>query len=265
MFQYTIITEGVVGELRSPYCVTPSGLWYYTTVNMSLYVLPDNQTLIWNSISKMPAFKRISNKEEWFQNIIRHFYNSTSFTGNKMTVDELRKMNRDTISYMIKELKQPVTFSNSVIQNQTSFLEPNSTESHSFLTEQKHEQLNANFTNRQQDYASMFNKPAVPDVNFKENDEEDKPIENMEELLQRQMKERSYDIQIPPPIEKNVLSNEKSVSFSDNISLNADVLSTSNETNKLDEFMAFVRSELTYLRNEIDTLKNVPYEQELHA
>jgi len=232
---------------------------------MSLYVLPDNQTLIWNSISKMPAFKRIPNKEEWFQNIIRHFYNSTSFAGNKMTVDELRKMNRDTISYMIKELKQPVTFSNSVIQNQTSFLEPNSTESHSFLTEQKHEQLNTNFTNRQQEYASMFNKPTVPDVNFKENNDKDKPIENMEELLQRQMKERSYDIQIPPPPTDNKAMVEKNVSFSDNISLDADVLPTSNETDKLDEFMAFVRSELTYLRNEINALKNVSSEEELHA
>jgi len=220
---------------------------------MSLYVLPDNQTLLWNSISKLPAFARMPNKEEWFQNIIRHFYNSVSFNGNKMTVNELRKMNHDTISYMIKELKQPVTFSNSntgsAIQNQSTFLSPNLTESHSYLSEQKNEQLNAQFTNRQDEYAAMLNKPPMPEINFAENSGDmDKPIDNMDELLQLQLKERSYDIQnleTLPQSKPQPQQPTKNVSFSDT------------DTNDLQEFMNYVRNELRVMRSEINAIKNI--------
>ena len=222
-------------------------------VTAATEVFPDNQTLLWNSISKLPAFARMPNKEEWFQNIIRHFYNSVSFNGNKMTVNELRKMNHDTISYMIKELKQPVTFSNSntgsAIQNQSTFLSPNLTESHSYLSEQKNEQLNAQFTNRQDEYAAMLNKPPMPEINFAENSGDmDKPIDNMDELLQLQLKERSYDIQnleTLPQSKPQPQQPTKNVSFSDT------------DTNDLQEFMNYVRNELRVMRSEINAIKNI--------
>ena len=75
---------------------------------MSLYILPENQTLIWNTISKMSHFQKKEEKQKWFQSIIQQFYDKSN---PKLNVPELRSLNKETIQYMIHELKTKKDFS----------------------------------------------------------------------------------------------------------------------------------------------------------
>jgi hypothetical protein len=75
---------------------------------MSLYILNENQKLIWDSMNKIPQFQTFGRdvpgqREDWFRDIIQKFYESNKF--KLLSVSELQQLNRDTVSYMIQELK----------------------------------------------------------------------------------------------------------------------------------------------------------------
>ena len=164
---------------------------------MSLYILPENQTLIWNTISKVSNFQKKEQKQEWFRSIIQQFYDKTN---PHIGVQELRSLNKETIQYMIQDLKQNnQSFSyhgfssNNLFPNNS--LEANTMESRDYLMDQKKTEINNKFENRQQEYGSMLQRPQVEEIDFSEKKQDDVPLENIDSLLQRQMKEREYDIQ----------------------------------------------------------------------
>ena len=164
---------------------------------MSLYILPENQTLIWNTISKVSNFQKKEKKQEWFRSIIQQFYDKTN---PHIGVQELRSLNKETIQYMIQDLKQNnQSFSyhgfssNNLFPNNS--LEANTMESRDYLMDQKKSEINNKFENRQQEYGSMLQRPKVEEIDFSEKKQDDVPLENIDSLLQRQMKEREYDIQ----------------------------------------------------------------------
>ena len=78
---------------------------------MSLYVLPENQELIWKTISKVPQFQQMNNtqneKHIWFRNVIQMFHEKTS---PNIDVNQLRQLNKETIQFMMKDLKNQKTF-----------------------------------------------------------------------------------------------------------------------------------------------------------
>lgn len=192
---------------------------------MSLYILPENQKLIWDSMSVLPQFQRFSSEfpgkqEEWFRDIIQKFYESNKF--KLLSVHELQQLNRDTVSYMISELKElsfpsshqsgTKTFSfDSVAQNEgyTSFnshgnsspftikFPESSAESKSvtrdFIAEKKQEELNRVFSERQKEYEVMNIKKPAHEVDFRMNIEE-RPIENMDELIRHHMEQRETSL-----------------------------------------------------------------------
>jgi len=155
---------------------------------MSLYIHPENQKLLWNTIQKSPKFRDIPvNKEQWFSNIIRSFYEKAQYL--PMTQSDLQIINRQTIAYMMDDI-QKITQTASLYVEKKVFPE--------ILVEQRQKvvesyKINDAFTSRQQDY-ELMNKPlAPPPANFEEpvNDE---AIQNMDELLQQQIRQREYDI-----------------------------------------------------------------------
>lgn len=170
---------------------------------MSLYLLPENQTLIWNTISKVSHFQKKDNKEQWFRGVIQQFYDNTKPSIN---VQELRLLNKETIHYMVKELKnnyeQPMEYNNfstnSFFPNNS--LDTNNTQTRDYLIEQKQNKINSHFENRQQEYGTMLQKPQVSEIDFAEKKDDDIPLENIDNLLQKQLKEREYEIQ---PIQTN--------------------------------------------------------------
>ena len=182
---------------------------------MSLYVLPENQELIWKTISKVPQFQQMNNtqneKHIWFRNVIQMFHEKTS---PNIDVNQLRQLNKETIQFMMKDLKNQKTFQplsdinnlgnnplqSSFSNNQGSYIETNNTQTRDYIHEQKQMQLTDQFASKQKEYESFLQKPTAREINFKDSEQDDKPIENLDELMQRQLKEREYEVQtILPP------------------------------------------------------------------
>jgi len=77
---------------------------------MSLYIDKTNQTYLWNSVTKHPKFQPyireipIERFSEWFRSIIEGFY--LNWGGNKrpMNAEELKQLNRNTITYIYQNL-----------------------------------------------------------------------------------------------------------------------------------------------------------------
>jgi hypothetical protein len=149
---------------------------------MALYIHRENQTLLWNTIRKNPKFQEISiNKDEWFSSIIKAFYEKIQYLP-PLTNQDLLQINRQTISYMMEQI-------NALLVDR-----PKLAESKKVVND---------FTILQQEYESAL-KPKVPPIaDFSEKISDD-AIQNMDELLQQQIRQREYDIekakeQLPPP------------------------------------------------------------------
>lgn len=135
---------------------------------MSLYVHAENQTLLWNTIQKMPEFHRAPiQKEQWFSNIIRHFYQQHQH--QQLTPADLQILNRQTIAYMVEDL-------------------------HAYAsTPRAQPKIMDAFASRQYEYESQTKPKEPPVANFGEKID-DEAITNMDELIQQQIKQREYDV-----------------------------------------------------------------------
>jgi len=145
---------------------------------MSLYIEEKNQTLLWNLINKNPLlstiFPNISQKTEWFKTILSKIYSTLPPT---ISNEILLNKNKETLAIMINDLKSRMNQSPIYTRNQK---EPIS--------------INNQFEERQKEYESMMKKPTVEEISFKE-ESSDGVIKNMEELIQKQLREREQDLQ----------------------------------------------------------------------
>ena len=237
---------------------------------MSLYVLQENQKLLWDTISKHALFDQMkkndyNKSEKWFRNIIEDFYNKND---RSLSKDQLRTLNKETIKLMIHNLKEQSSYQPLSTQNHSSFsnsytpinsLTTNASETNISISERKQNELNSEFQNRQKEFESFHKRPTMKEIDFRENDKEDVPIENIDELLQAQLKEREYDLQ--PNTEENIKietidlgnnENEKKVTWSPNI----ETSKMDNMEKKINDFMIQVQTQINSLRNEIEFIKN---------
>lgn len=149
---------------------------------MSLYIHPENQTLLWNTLHKNPKFQHLTiNRQEWFSGIIKAFYEKIQYLP-PLTTQDLMQINRQTISYMMEEI-------NALMNDRPKF------------TESK--KVVSDFTTRQQEYESALKPKLPPIADFSEKISDD-VIQNMDELIQQQIRQRDYDIEkakerLPPP------------------------------------------------------------------
>lgn len=176
---------------------------------MSLYVVSANQELLWNVISKNSYIQTFfsqynpDTKVDWFKSIVSKFYDQ--YRNQKLTVNELNRVNKETISYMIQNIREQTTTQS----NPTSPINdtPNVQAVNSYaintppvVTNNRQEIYANQFEQRQNEYAAMNKRNVPDDVNFAEKND-DGVIENMDTLVQQQLKQREYDMNnIPPPI-----------------------------------------------------------------
>jgi hypothetical protein len=73
---------------------------------------------------------------------------------------------------------------------------------------QKQELYNKAFGERQQQYEQMFAKPPVPEINFTEKND-DHPISNMDELIERHKKERESELTKFSPLKEFLPQNSQ--------------------------------------------------------
>jgi hypothetical protein len=127
----------------------------------------------------------------------------------KLTNTQLQELNKDTISYMIRELQtiqhnrsHVESYSNSsltgslqssnmnMLSKPNPFLEPSA----SHRMESKSESYSKQFLERQKEYEDMNRKIEPPRPVFQEQ-VEDGAIDNMEELVKQHLKQRELDIE----------------------------------------------------------------------
>jgi hypothetical protein len=70
---------------------------------MSLYIHPENQRVLWTTINKANGFSEKRDADEWFKQVIAHFYHQNSH--RVLSREDLLKLNKETIEYMIQQLK----------------------------------------------------------------------------------------------------------------------------------------------------------------
>jgi hypothetical protein len=182
---------------------------------MSLYVVSANQELLWNVISKNSYIQTFfsqynpDKKIEWFKTIISNIYDK--YRNQQITVNELNAINKETISYMIQNVREQTNSTSNptsptptptptndtpAVQSVNSY----SINTPPIVTNNRQDVYANQFEQRQQEY-TLMNKRTVPDdVDFAEKND-DGVIENMDTLIQQQLKQREYDMNhIPPPV-----------------------------------------------------------------
>jgi len=225
---------------------------------MSLYVVPENQELLWNVINKNMYIQQYfatmtpDKQHEWFRTTIRMFYDK--HRGKNITVSELDQINRDTIAHMIQDIRnsyvnstpstQPVSMIQSppihVDNRQSSYEQPvyppppnnqpSGIESMPYRSESKQNSYNQQFQTRQKEYQQMVEKKTPETPNFSDK-VEDSPISNMDDLIQKHMSERANDLkQYDPPRSSNALH----IDASSNVNVHDDAVELPPLENSMD-------------------------------
>jgi hypothetical protein len=161
---------------------------------MSIYIESNNQRILWGMIHKHSLTSRVftsdHSKQQWFKNIISKVYSGLPSTISR---EVLLDKNKETLTMMhadLYKLKERLVNSETVSSYKAS---NESAYSRRALTENRTDALNRDYLDREKQYEQMVQKPPIPEVTFGEKPE-DGVIKNMDELIQRQLREREDDI-----------------------------------------------------------------------
>jgi len=150
-------------------------------IKMALYIQPENQKLLWNTINKLPAFSNvpIAQREIEFKNGISIFYQKYQRT--LLSKTDLQNVNQETVTYFLQRFSQQNHYLQQPQQQERKFVET------------KEEQYIRQFKERQQYYDQMNAKPKLPSADIFLEKETDSAITNMDELIQKYQQEREKD------------------------------------------------------------------------
>ena len=171
---------------------------------MSLFVHFDNQTILWETIQKhqhisvIPTYERTT----WFKNHIRIMYEKipTPWFESPLSTEVLNELNQTTLRQMMQDLQQiflhnhtNVTISEAEQRKKninmlgiSPTIVPQIRKEHVIDTHQL-------FQEKKQEMESLLHLQPPTHVEFKMT-EIDEPITNMEELVQKQLRQRELDI-----------------------------------------------------------------------
>lgn len=161
---------------------------------MVYFISRENQDLLWNVAHKNTFIgKYLQNihqddKYMWFRNIIGIFHDK--YGSNKLTVQQLQQINKETIKYMIQNIQSKRTSTQTNQSNQTG----NFIQTPPIPTNTRQEEYANQFELRQKEYNQMIEKKTPTEIDFRENFEKDEPIQDIKALMQRHMQERDNDI-----------------------------------------------------------------------
>jgi hypothetical protein len=167
----------------------------------SQYIQQNNQNLLWKIINNTPQMIQFFNdsspgeKEKWFQNVIRHVYNSHSSNSNI----SLRDLNKTTIDFML-EMLQKAQQQNQPQQQQNQPQQPQQqTHQKPIQNQLKPKQIQNSaienqFELRRQEYENMTKK-TVPVPAFTENIK-DEAISDIGSAVNEYMKQRDQDMKL---------------------------------------------------------------------
>jgi hypothetical protein len=192
---------------------------------MSLFISVENQNLLWKTIHKTSLLDEVFRnyspgaKSKWFKQNIEAFHIRNPTITNQ---ESLARINRDTIAYMVKELQlmpytKPITSAPAApsaeltqdtrnVHFSKDILTPHAVRS---ASQAKGEAFQAMYMTKQREFEALNRRPIVEQIDFTEV-KEDGVIENMEELIQQQLRQRELDVlkyAPPSPVETNPVPN----------------------------------------------------------
>ena len=159
---------------------------------MVYFISEENQNLLWNVIhnnSSIQIFLKNMNatdKNKWFQNIIAKFYNK--YGQNDLSFYELKTINKEVIIYIIRYIhEQSRQFEKQVPTNSFQHIQ-----TPPYTKNNREEEYINQFEMRQKEYNEMLEKKAPNEINFSENMEEDKPIQDMKASYEKTHGRKRY-------------------------------------------------------------------------
>lgn len=225
---------------------------------MTLYVSQQNQELLWNlintntSITNYFTNKPINHKHEWFKSIINIFYQK--YMRQQINVSALSNINKETISYMIQDIRNKSQNVRSGVQSN-----PISIDTPEIIINNRRVQSEQLYNDRVKDYELMNTKVIPTDIKFSET--KDEYITDMDSLLKKHIEQRNNDIQPfvqhlngQPPSP----SSQTSIKIMDPINIVVDELhSPITEINVDKKTVSWdIISEINELKNIINQLQN---------
>lgn len=211
---------------------------------MSLYILQENQKLLWDTMNKTAQYQKFgqlnpNGRDAWFRDIVSKFYEANR--NRVLSINELQNLNRETLGFMVKNLNEMYKAALPPTVNAEHFKgaqhptvkaalpptvnaepppvnSPQSPVTREYFSEKKQGELARDFDLRQQEYNGMLKPTSIQEIDFRISTDVDGPIENMEELIRKQMEERKMDIPLDPIIKINenaTIESKKKVSWSD--------------------------------------------------
>ena len=190
---------------------------------MSNYINSANQTLLWNTVNKIPEFHQLSppKKDFEFKQIIEFFYRK-NIHKPILTLQELQQLNRETILAFVPKTQQQPQQQPQQQQPQQQYQQPQQQyqqpQQHyqqpqqpqqQPLFETKQEKSQREFEERQNIYKQMNTKPDLPSPEIFKDKYEDSAIENMDVLINQYQKQRELEFNQyipPPPLNQNPLN-----------------------------------------------------------
>lgn len=142
------------------------------------FVSTENTKMLWDVIQKTTT------KIDYNNHVNKMNEFSQFQLCNSLNKQELLEINKKYITHIVGFIKEAKL---------TTFEE---------IQQLKRDKFNEELNKKQQDFSNMMVKPAPVPLNFE--DEKDKPISEMEELINKTIAQRNYDIEqisknIPPP------------------------------------------------------------------
>lgn len=194
---------------------------------MSNYIHSQNQTILWNTVNRIPSFIQLSppKRDLEFKRITDHFYRQCSHKPI-LSIPELQEINRQTVMAFVSLAnnlipnqvpdqdqrqvpdQRPVQDQRSIgrppLHPNTNSLLPNQNPIHnpipnSQMFETRQEKQERAFQDRQNMYAQMTEKPNPPVPEMFKETVEDVKITNMDELIASYQKQRNLEIPVLPP------------------------------------------------------------------
>ena len=205
---------------------------------MAKFIDHNNQTLLWNTITKLPLFHEKIDPDfqaQWFRDMIEKIYINQQH--RILNNNDLLTLNKHTISFMITSLKK-ITLTENELNGP-------------YDTQQSYMNMTPPTNRNQQNDSNVFNKNVNENMIFEV--VEDKAIENMDELVSQQMKMRELDLNPNPAPKKKVsFQNAEIINTIDTI----EVIDTNHneEKNEYEEKIRILESTIDSLQRENEIL-----------
>lgn len=200
---------------------------------MAAFVNEANQKRLWDVISGHPdvsrAFSDIEEQSRWFREFIRKMHSEVGPVDDK----KLRRVNRRTLQKMAEDIK--------------GRLVPKPT--------QQPQNVNTIYETRQQEYATMFDRPVPPTPNFSEPANDERPLTQNE---MNALMESRNEITISNPIASELQSfrNDTTTTLSDIVKMISDLKI---QVNGVKTHLEAISGELESMKKKRDNGSGTPF------